>query len=167
MARVIAEGVGTVWVHAQNGGIDMIPFAEGDEVPDWAAKQMGDHCFDGDAPAKEPQGSSDGGGGSDPAQVKYVDMKQADLKAAIAKRNEGRPVELQIEPAGKKNADLAAALEADDKDGAASWEDLTIEQLNEVIDARNEDREDDDKIVVEGDGNKPDIIAALTADDEA
>lgn len=56
-SKRLGSGVGTVWVHAQKGG-DMVSFTEGDDIPAWAAKQMGDHCFqDSDVdptPAPEP-----------------------------------------------------------------------------------------------------------------
>lgn len=52
----LGNGVGTVWVQAPKGG-EMVSFTEGDDIPAWAAKQMGDHCFE-DAiegePAPEP-----------------------------------------------------------------------------------------------------------------
>lgn len=43
--KKIGEGVGTVWVHGEKTS-EPVAFAEGDEVPAWAAKQMGDHCFE-------------------------------------------------------------------------------------------------------------------------
>jgi hypothetical protein len=41
----------------------------------------------------------------------------------------------------------------------------TIAELQAEIDKRNEGREDDNKIVPEAPGNKPELIAALEADD--
>lgn len=102
MSRVIAEGVGTVWVRPKNGGIEMVAFAEGDEVPDWAAEQMGDHCFDADDAADD--------------EVKpYSKWRKGDLEAEVTARNEGRDDADQIVVGGTgKVADLAAALDADD-----------------------------------------------------
>ena len=49
----------------------------------------------------------------------YADLKAPDLKAEIERRNDGREDDAKITPAGKKNADLIAALEADDAAQAA------------------------------------------------
>lgn len=57
----------------------------------------------------EDKGGGDGGGDS-----VYADLKAADLKAEIERRNADRDDDAKITPAGKKNADLIAALEADD-----------------------------------------------------
>lgn len=105
MSRRIAEGVGTVWVRPEKGGIEMVPFAEGDEVPDWAAKQMGDHCFTG-------VGDDDQVGDQ---QVPYSKWKKDDLQAEVARRNEGREDAdlIEVEAPGNK-PELVAALEADD-----------------------------------------------------
>lgn len=46
-----------------------------------------------------------------------------------------------------------------------SYEDHTVPELKALIDSRNEGR--DDAAKVPSDGNKPDLIAALEADDEA
>ena len=35
--------VSTVWVKDENS--NPVSFAPGDDVPEWARKQMGDHCF--------------------------------------------------------------------------------------------------------------------------
>jgi hypothetical protein len=51
---------------------------------------------------------------SDEPTSRYASLKAPDLKAEIAKRNKGRTDADMIVPAGKKNADLVAALEADD-----------------------------------------------------
>lgn len=44
----------TVWVHDPQ--MRPVSFGPGDDVPDWAAKQMGDHCFtDGEPDRAEPK----------------------------------------------------------------------------------------------------------------
>lgn len=98
MARQLKDGVGTVWVKPKNGGSEMVAFAEGDDVPDWAAKQMGDHCFEGS--------DEDGDKG-------YADQSVEELQALVDER------ELEVEGTGKDGnvlkKDLVAALEADDE----------------------------------------------------
>ena len=39
----MADLVSTVWVRDEND--NPVAFGPGDEIPDWARKQMGDHCF--------------------------------------------------------------------------------------------------------------------------
>lgn len=103
----MADLVSTVWVTDPKDN-QPTAFAPGDEVPEWARKQMGDHCFtDGAADTEGEEGSAD-----------YSKLKVADLQAEIDARNEGRAEEGQIVPDGDKKADLVAALEADDAQGA-------------------------------------------------
>lgn len=71
------------------------------DVPGWATKQMGDHCFvDGERP--------------DTADEGYGSWKVAALKAEVDKRNANRAEGDEIDPESGKKADLVAALEADD-----------------------------------------------------
>lgn len=101
MGRHLKDGIGTVWVKPENGGSEMVPFAEGDDVPAWAAKQMGDHCFD----------DSD----SNEEDLPYAKQGKPDLEKAVADRNANRGPDDQIEVGGNgTKADLIAALEADD-----------------------------------------------------
>lgn len=53
------------------------------------------------------------------------------------------------------------------EDETPGYDVLTIPALKAEIDKRNEGREADAEIEVEGAGNKPDLIAALVADDAA
>lgn len=61
--------------------------------------------------------------------------------------------------------------DADSTDGGdeygVDYDAMKVDQLKELIDQRNEGRDEDDLIEVEGKGNKPDLIAALQADDAA
>lgn len=54
-----------------------------------------------------------------------------------------------------------------DDDGGSGYGAMTKPDLATAIEARNEGRDDKDLIVVGGKGNKPDLIAALEADDQA
>lgn len=61
MGKKLGRGVGNVYVEDSKSG-RMVAFAEGDDIPAWAAKQMGDHCFedvDGSEPADESEPESD------------------------------------------------------------------------------------------------------------
>lgn len=75
---------------------------KGDDVPAWAADQVGDHLLEG---------------GSDAEPTPYEEQKIADLKAEVDRRNTERDPEGEsyIRPEGRKQADLAAALRADDE----------------------------------------------------
>jgi len=53
------------------------------------------------------------------------------------------------------------------RDTEKPYSDWKNEALQAEIDRRNEGRADDDLIVVEGKGNKPDLVAALEGDDAA
>ena len=57
-----------------------------------------------------------------------------------------------------------ASNDGDDSD--AGYAQLTKSQLQDLIKDRNDGRDDDAKIIPTG-GNKPDLIAALEADDQA
>lgn len=57
---------------------------------------------------------------ADAPPIGYAAMTAGELRAEIARRNEAREDDERIVPEGRKNADLVAALEADD---AAAAED--------------------------------------------
>ena len=80
-----------------------VVLAPGAELPEWAAGLVGDHLIDSgeDVPAE--------------AGVDYSRMTKADLLQIIADRNADRDEEGQIVPESDKNADLVAALTADDE----------------------------------------------------
>lgn len=46
------------------------------------------------------------------------------------------------------------------------YKDQKVEDLKAEVDRRNATRDEDNQIVVAGKGNKPDLVAALEADDE-
>lgn len=81
---------------------------EGSEVPAWAKDLVhADNLTTG--------GGKGSGGGSEKGKG-YDDLSVAKLKAAIKERNESRSDEADhIKPAGTKQADLVAALVADDE----------------------------------------------------
>ena len=90
MARVTAT---TIVRNPESGAI--LVLAKGDEVPEWAT--VGEHLV-------EASESAPG----------YDEQTVSDLRAEIARRNEGRGEADQIPSDGKK-ADLVAALAADDE----------------------------------------------------
>lgn len=55
----------------------------------------------------------------------------------------------------------------DDRATGKAYRDQTKDELQTEIDKRNEARDDDQKIVVGGKGNKPDLVKALESDDAA
>lgn len=76
------------------------PLLKGDEVPAWAKDQVGSHLLED---------------GDDAEPTPYREQKLADLKAEIARRNEGRDEDQKINPEGRASIEsYAAALEADD-----------------------------------------------------
>ena len=81
---------------------EVVFLAQGQDAPEWALEQLGDHVLD--AP-KLPDASKG-----------YAALKAADLKALLAHRNQGREPAAQIEPASLRKDDLVAALTADDAD---------------------------------------------------
>ncbi len=97
-------------VHVVNPKGEPVVLKPGVDVPAWAEKAITNPkvWVDGPKADKAPQG--DGGAGDSV----YADLKAADLKAEIERRNADRDDDAKITPAGKKNADLIAALEADD-----------------------------------------------------
>lgn len=112
----------TVWVHAEDGGIDMVSFGPDDEkIPGWAKKQMGDHVWDDqDEDADEaPTPAAPPAPGEDAGDV-YDQLLKADLNAEIDRRNQGRDDDQLIKPEGTKNDALIAALRADDQAQAAA-----------------------------------------------
>ena len=79
-----------------------VALAAGTEVPEWAEGMVGDHLLVADdEAASEPEG--------------YESLQKADLKAEIERRNADRDDADKIEPESDKNADLVAALVADDE----------------------------------------------------
>ena len=54
-----------------------------------------------------------------------------------------------------------------DGDGPVDYSKMRVEDLQKEIDRRNADRSEDGQIEVGGKGNKPDLVAALEADDAA
>ena len=87
---------GTVVVAHPDGGSVLL--LAGDAVPEWAEAGLKGH------PLVDADDSGDG----------WEGKSLADLNAEIDARNAQRTEELQIAPAGKKKADLVAALVADD-----------------------------------------------------
>lgn len=72
---------------------------EGDDVPAWAADQVGDHLLDDSESGPSP----------------YRDRKLVELKAEIDRRNADRADENKVDPQGRASIEsYAAALEADD-----------------------------------------------------
>lgn len=51
-------------------------------------------------------------------------------------------------------------------DGASSYSGMKKAELEAEVEKRNADRDDADKVVVEGKGTVADLVAALEADDE-
>jgi hypothetical protein len=86
--------------------VDGKVYGPGDDVPAKVAEAITNPKAWGDVDAE-----GDGGTGEDDG---YGSWKAADLKAEIKARNEGRDDSTRIVPEGGKNADLVAALEADD-----------------------------------------------------
>lgn len=94
-------------------------FGPGDEVPSWAAKLITNaSAWESEPEAQEkpepPATPEPTPSGEQPQKVDYTKWNKADLTAEIEKRNAGREVDDAIEPEGTKNADLVAALVADD-----------------------------------------------------
>lgn len=56
---------------------------------------------------------------------------------------------------------------SDDEEDEVDYHDLSVAALKAEIEARNEDREEDDQIEVSKGAKKDDLIAALEADDES
>ena len=100
----------TVWVKGEDG-VNYVAFGpDSEELPDWAAEQIGDHAFED---GQRPDSSGDG----DP----YKGVLKADLEDEVAKRNAERSEDDQIEVGGTgKVSDLLKALKADDKAHADS-----------------------------------------------
>lgn len=87
------------YVHVVDAGGKSHVFGPSDDVPAWAAKVIDNESVWAEKPATDMEG--------------YSSLKLDELRAEIAKRNEGRNEADLIPPAGTK-ADLVAALEADD-----------------------------------------------------
>jgi hypothetical protein len=105
MARRLAANV---WVGDQF-------FEAGSVPPKEIAEQITNPKAWGDTVAEEPEAPKDPGSSETPEATEsaYAGWKAAELKAEIATRNEGRDDDAKL-PAKGKNADLIAALEADD-----------------------------------------------------
>lgn len=84
---------GTVVTHPGSGVPTFL--AKDGDLPEWAEGLVGDHLL-----TAAPTG--------------YGAMKKADLLAEVERRNAARDDAEQIVPESDKNADLVAALEADD-----------------------------------------------------
>lgn len=63
--------------------------------------------------------------------------------------------------------ELKTGSEDEEDSDEVAYSDFSVDDLKAEIATRNEDRDEDDHIVVGGKGNKADLIAALEADDEA
>jgi len=97
----------TVYVKDPKTNEDVAYGPDSDDIPGWALKQMGDHCFE-DGQKTDSDDEPDG-------QVAYSKQNVPDLEAEIERRNNDRADDDQIVVGGKGNkADLVAALEADD-----------------------------------------------------
>lgn len=106
-----------VFVTDESGAVQ--DFAAGtskSDVPSWAVKAIQNpKAWDDYDPDAEGDDSATGAGEPKP----YDKWLKADLEAEVAKRNEARDADDQIEVGGTgKVADLAAALDADDAAGA-------------------------------------------------
>lgn len=66
---------------------------------------------------------------------------------------------------GEEKRLIAAGLVAEDVEPETGYASQSKAQLEAEIEARNAERAEEDKIVAEGKGNKPDLVAALEADD--
>lgn len=96
-------------VHVVNPKGEPVVLKPGEDVPAWAEKAITNPKVWADGPKVD---KSDGGQGAEVSI--YADLKGPDLKAEIKRRNEDRDDDAKITPASNKNADLIAALEADD-----------------------------------------------------
>lgn len=74
-----------------------------------------------------------------------------------------------LELSGVKIPDGTEPEDTEDEDDEeeVDYNDFSVEELKAEIATRNEEREEADEIKVAGKGNKADLIAALSADDEA
>ncbi len=86
--------------------VDGKVYGPGDDVPAKVAEAITNPKAWADADAEGDGGTGEGDG--------YGSWKAADLKAEIKARNEGRAEGDRITPESQRNADLVAALEADD-----------------------------------------------------
>lgn len=113
------------YVHVANADGAAHVFGPEDKVPGWAAKLItnasawaeepeGQQSSSPEPPATPDPGTPDPGTAAEPQKVDYTSWVKADLTAEIEKRNAGREADDVIEPEGTKNADLIAALVADD-----------------------------------------------------
>lgn len=98
----MAKLKGNTVVVDENGA--SVSLLAGEDLPSWAAAQVGDHLVEG---------------GEDAEPTPYREQKMADLKAEIDRRNEGRSDEDKIDPEGRASIEsYAAALDADDAKSA-------------------------------------------------
>lgn len=103
-------------VHVPDETNTYVAFSPGDDVPEWALKKMGAHCFEdrihplqGSAEDKEEDG--------------WASRSLDELKGEVENRNADRDEEDRIVVGGRKNKhDYVAAIEADDADQAESAE---------------------------------------------
>jgi len=92
-------------VHVYDDRSESHVFGPGDEIPDWAAKQMGDHCFvDGDSGQSEREAGSippkAGAGSSKDAWRAYATEQGVDVEADATRdqiiqtvQDAGKPVD--------------------------------------------------------------------------
>lgn len=92
-------------------------YPAGVPLPKDVAKLVTNPKVFGDSGGQDEDKGTGGGDGV------YADLKAPALKAEIERRNDGREDDAKITPAGKKNVDLIAALEADDAAQAANTAD--------------------------------------------
>lgn len=71
------------------------------------------------------------------------------------------------DPLAPPPAGPPATGQVNDSGSGKSVKDMNKTELQAEVDKRNEAREDEHKIVVGGNGNKADLVAALEADDSA
>lgn len=89
-----------------------------------------------------------------------------ELEAELARRRE---VQDSVDPKSLFGSESGAAPDDDDDDVEpleAPYEQYTKAELYSEVQRRNEDREEDEQIVVEAPGNKAEYVAALDEDDE-
>lgn len=98
----MAKKIGDLAVYVSDDAGVVHCFLPGDEVPSWAAKTMGPHCFEGIEDDQEPSGPPPkaGKGSGEPAWRAYaeaqgIDVSQADGRDDIIDTLEsaGVPVE--------------------------------------------------------------------------
>lgn len=72
-----------------------------------------------------------------------------------------------VPPEANNQPSNTTATEDEESEDEVDYNSFNKADLQVEVDARNEDRDEDDKIVVAGKGTKADLVAALEADDAA